>query len=638
MSSADAHIQLVNALVANDHMWEATMDALPDAVYIFSSDKRLKKINHAGEALERAARGFLTSRNCCEMFWGLKGSDCIVDRAVSNRTAVKVEIPAGHKVSHPLLVHVVPMSKQRQHLSGTACIVIARDVSELRDVEEKAGKQRAFLASLADLAPDEIYTLDSQCRFTWMNRRAEVDSGLTSSVMLGQEFSMVVAAESKDEVKATLQCTLGGEEKQFEMRTICADGRVRCMEAHTTPLWREGSVTGAMVFMSDITERKLAQERAARSDKLRALGELAAGVAHNLNNSLTVIQGRAQLLSMRSTDGSQKKSLEVITQAVADCSQTLRRLLDFSRRDATRASAPVDLSELITSSVEIARPKWQAEAAHRTGVIEVRVDAPGPVMTLGDSSELREVVLNLIFNAVDAMPRGGTIGIGTRIENQTARFWVADTGTGMGSEVIARIFEPFYSTKGERGTGLGLSASHGIIESHGGDINVTSELGKGTRFEVILPLHESSSPLAVATAAAPSSGSKPARVLVVEDEEEVRTLLKDAFRAGGHNVTEASTGAEAIEKLDQNEFDLIVCDLGLPELSGLHVARWVKEFRPHLPVIIATGYAEMIAEEDYDRARIDDVIRKPYAVADVLARANRVLEAQANTSHETVLV
>jgi PAS domain S-box-containing protein len=612
-------------------MWAATIDTLPDAVYIFGTDKRLKKINRAAEMLEQAARTFLSGRRCCDMLWGLEGSDCMVDRAIASDESVEVELPAGNKSPRPLLVRVIPTSKQQQKDSATGCIVVARDISELRDAEQEASKQRAFLASLADLAPDEIYTLDGQCHCTWMNRRAEVDSGLTSSVMLGQEFSMVVAAESKDEVKAMLQCTLGGEEKQFEMRTICADGRVRCMEAHTSPLWREGSVTGAMVFMSDITERKLAQERAARSDKLRALGELAAGVAHNLNNSLTVIQGRAQLLSMRSTDESQKKSLEVITQAVADCSQTLRRLLDFSRRDATRVSAAVDLSELITSSVEIARPKWQAEVANRTGAIEVRVDAPRPVMTLGDSAELREVVLNLIFNAVDAMPRGGTIEIGTRMENQTARFWVADTGTGMASEVIARIFEPFYSTKGERGTGLGLSASHGIIESHGGDINVSSELGKGTRFEVILPLHESSSPLTVAPAAASSAGSKPARVLVVEDEEKVRTLLNDAFRAGGHDVTEASTGAEAIERLDQSEFDLIVCDLGLPELSGLHVARWVKEFRPDLPVIIATGFAEMIAEEDYDRARIDDVIRKPYAVADVLARANRVIEAQANT-------
>jgi len=468
-----------------------------------------------------------------------------------------------------------------------------------------------------------------------MNQRAEVDSGLTRSVLLGQDFSMIVAAESEAEANAAVQCTLGGEEKQFEVRTICTDGRVRCMDAHTSPLWRDGSITGVMVFMSDITEKKLAQARAARSDKLRALGELAAGVAHNLNNSLTVIQGRAQLLMMRSTgDEGSKKSLGVITQAVGDCSQTLRRLLDFSRRESTRHPVPVDLSELITSSVEIARPKWQASSSERTGSIEVLIDAHAPAFTLGDSAELREVALNLIFNAVDAMPKGGTIEAGTRVEGKTARFWIADTGNGMPAEVIARIFEPFYTTKGERGTGLGLSASHGLIENHSGDINVISEPGKGTRFEIILPLHEAASPV-VAAPVAQTANNKSARVLVVEDEENVRVLLNDAFRAEGHDVTEATTGAEALKHLDKSEFDLMVCDLGLPELSGLHVARWVKEFRPDLPVIIATGFAEMIAEEDYQKARIDDVIRKPYALADVLNRAHALLAAE---SRETVMV
>ena len=297
---------------------------------------------------------------------------------------------------------------------------------------------------------------------------------------------------------------------------------------------------------------------------------------------------------------------------------------------------PVDLSELITSSVEIARPKWQATSAERGGTIEVHTNTPAPAFTLGDSAELREVALNLIFNAVDAMPQGGTIEAGTRVEGKTARFWIADTGNGMPADVIARIFEPFYTTKGERGTGLGLSASHGIIENHAGDINVISEPGKGTRFEIILPLHEATSPV-VAAPVVQAGNNKPARVLVVEDEEKVRVLLNEAFRAEGHEVTEATTGAEALKQLDRSEFDLMVCDLGLPELSGLHVARWVKEFRPDLPVIIATGFAEMIAEEDYQKARIDDVIRKPYALADVLNRAHAIIAAQSE-SRETVLV
>src|SRR5204863_6817770 len=160
--------------------------------------------------------------------------------------------------------------------------------------------------------------------------------------------------------------------------------------------------------------------------------------------------------------------------------------------------------------------------------------------------------------------------------------------------------------------------------------------GKGTRFDVILPLSETATATAI-VAAAPLE-IKSARVLVVEDEEKVRLLLNDAFRTEGHDVTEASTGAEALKRLDAGEFDLMICDLGLPELSGLHVARWVKEFRPNLPVIIATGFAGMIAEEDYDKARIDEVISKPYAVADVLMRANMILAREASGHRETVLV
>jgi signal transduction histidine kinase len=261
------------------------------------------------------------------------------------------------------------------------------------------------------------------------------------------------------------------------------------MDAHASPLWQDGNISGVMVFMSDMTERKLARERAARSDKLRALGELAAGVAHNVNNSLTVIQGRSQLMSINDAEN---KHLKIIMQAIRDCSATLQRLLDFSRRDTTRTALPVDLADVVKTSIEISRPKWQSKSATRDLPIEIEtdIDAAEPIMTLGNVSELREVALNLIFNAVDAMPNGGTIRIGTRRDEGHACLWVEDSGVGMSKEVIARIFEPFYSTKGDSGTGLGLSASHGIIENHGGSINVKSEPGTGTRFEIVLPLHD----------------------------------------------------------------------------------------------------------------------------------------------------
>jgi len=214
---------------------------------------------------------------------------------------------------------------------------------------------------------------------------------------------------------------------------------------------------------------------------------LAAGVAHNVNNSLTVIQGRSQLMSMNEPEN---KHLKIIMQAIRDCSATLQRLLDFSRRDTTRIAVPVDLTEVVKSSVEISGPKWQSKSATKSGSIEIEIDAPDSVITLGNVSELREVAMNLIFNAVDAMPNGGTIRVGTRRDERKCVLWVEDSGVGMSKEVLSKIFEPFYSTKGDSGTGLGLSASHGIIENHGGSINVKSEPGKGTRFEILMPLHE----------------------------------------------------------------------------------------------------------------------------------------------------
>lgn len=190
MSATDAHIKLCHTLMAADRMWEATIDMLTDAVYIFGNDKRLKKINRGGETLERANRSFLIGRRCCDMLWGLDAAGCMVDRAMTNGAEVEVELDESNKAKRPLKVRVVPQSRDQQQDSASGCVVIARDISELRHAEEEGSKNRAFLASLADLAPDEIYTLDANRRFTWMNQRAEVNSGLTRSVLLGHAFSM----------------------------------------------------------------------------------------------------------------------------------------------------------------------------------------------------------------------------------------------------------------------------------------------------------------------------------------------------------------------------------------------------------------------------------------------------------------
>jgi PAS domain S-box-containing protein len=458
-------------------------NALPDPIYVFDGEGVLKSTNNSGALLQASSADSLKGKRCCEMFWRVEGSEsCIVERALATGQRVEVELLTGAEAK-PTLVMVQPETTNE---GVRGAVVVARDISELRSAEAEALAQRSFMSSIADRSPEEIYALDTNGRITWMNERGEVDNSLLS----GRYLIEFVAEDSRELANAQLQRALAGEDSEFEMRAMRLDGTVREMEAHASPLWKESEVSGILVFLRDVTDRRRHQELQAQSDKLRAVGELAAGVAHNLNNSLTVIQGRAQLLMMRTSDEAVAKSLKIITSAVEEGAQTLRRILDFARRDSAKEFAPVDVTDLLTSSVEIARPKWQGRSATET--IEIRTECSGPVYVLGELAELREVVLNLIFNAVDAMPEGGVIEIGTRSEIDSGCFWVADNGCGIPQEVAARIFEPFFTTKGKSGTGLGLSASHGIITRHNGEILVVSEPGEGTRFEVRLPLCEKS--------------------------------------------------------------------------------------------------------------------------------------------------
>ncbi|HSS21944.1 MAG TPA: ATP-binding protein [Pyrinomonadaceae bacterium] len=456
----------------------AAFEALPDAVYLFASDRQLLNANMAAARLQsgQPTRGTL----CCEMFWRVDGADgCVVDRALQTRERVEVEIQIGAEQTSVSII-VEPLEADDRN---SGAVVIARDISDLRRAEAEAISHKSFIASIADRTPDEIYALNPNYRITWMNERARADQ---LSIANGSSFLDLVSADSREITAQNLRRTLRGDDTEHEVRITRFDGSVRYAEAHLSPLWKDGEIDGALVFLRDVTDRKREHELMAQSDKLRAVGELAAGVAHNLNNSLTVIQGRAQLLLRNATDEMSSKSLQIITNAVEDGTKTLRRILEFARRDSANEFAPVELNYLISSSLDIARPKWQSKS--RTGQIEVKVEDGDPVYVMGEQAELREVVLNLVFNAVDAMPEGGTMEVGARAEIDSGCFWVADTGSGMPPETASRIFEPFFTTKGKLGSGLGLSASHGIITRHNGEIVVVSEPGEGTRFEVRLPI------------------------------------------------------------------------------------------------------------------------------------------------------
>lgn len=468
-------------------VWRSALIAVPDNTFLFADDRLLVFAKTTSPALEAWGETRL-GRSCCEMFWQTEGpGQCAVDRALNNGVKAEFELIAGESEAIPFFITVRPLFAAGND-TPTGVLLTARDISDLRQAEADAIAHKSFMASIADLSPDEIYALNKDGRITWVNHRAEKDNPLA---LRGQRMIDFIAAESRKLIQEAVKRAIAGEESQSEIRAVRGDESIRDVEAHTSPLWKGGEVDGVLVFLRDITERKRTQELISQSDKLRAVGELAAGVAHNLNNSLTVIKGRSQLMEMRTTDENWLKSLRVINDAVEDGSKTLRRILEFARRGSVKRLEPVDLDGLVTSSIEIAQPKWQRKRDEAP--IEVKVESNGPIYVKGDLAELREVVLNLIFNAVDAMPGGGVLELGSRAEIDCGCFWVADSGCGMPPEVVARIFEPFFTTKGEAGTGLGLSASHGIISSHGGEIVAVSEPGEGTRFEVRLPIADPAS-------------------------------------------------------------------------------------------------------------------------------------------------
>ena len=383
-----------------------------------------------------------------------------------------------------------------------------------------------------------------------------------------------------------------------------------------------------------LEELQASQDRLVQTERLRALGEMASGVAHDFNNLLAVILGRVQLLQLRAEDPELRRGLATIEQAAAEAAHIVRRIQEFTRTRQTRLFQPVDVPHLVREAIELTRGRWRDEAQVRGVTYSVRTDLAEVASVAGEAAELREVVTNLLLNGLDAMPNGGALDVAVRTDAGSVVVTVRDTGCGMPAAVRERVFEPFFTTKGPRSTGLGLSVAYGIVQRHGGRIDVDSVEGRGTTFTIRLP-----SP-AAAVAAKPAAsvpGRDPAagpvaRVLVIDDERSVRELLVDILKSGGHVPLAAADGASGLALLERVEPpDLVLIDLGLPGMSGWEVAARLRAERPALPLVLITGWGERLDPTELDRRGIREVIAKPFRTDQVL----RVVAEHARTATTT---
>ena len=367
------------------------------------------------------------------------------------------------------------------------------------------------------------------------------------------------------------------------------------------------------------------QQTVMQQERLRALGEMASGIAHDINNAISPVSLYTELLLEKEPNLSAEARgrLQTIQRAVEDVAGTIGRMREFYRpREAAANFSKVDVNRAINQVVELTEPRWRALPEERGIVIELRRDLTDPVPPIdGDEVEVRDALTNLVFNAVDAMPEGGTLilrthGVTRGDGRQEVHVEVCDTGVGMNDEARRRCLEPFFTTKGERGTGLGLASVYGMIQRHNGELEIDSAVGKGTTMRMIFPAQTANLAATTGTYIPSQLVTRRLRILLIDDDPVLIRSLQDALESDGHQVKSTSGGQAGIDAFTAahgtaNAFTVVITDLGMPRIDGRRVASAIKTLSPATPVIMLTGWGQRLLAENDIPADVNRVLSKP---------------------------
>ena len=379
-----------------------------------------------------------------------------------------------------------------------------------------------------------------------------------------------------------------------------------------------------------IQEQERIRQQYSQIEKMSALGELASGVAHDFNNTLAGILGRAQLLLETSDPVKIEKGLNIIIKTAKDGARTVKRIQDFARQRRDHDFHLVDVRQLLFDVGEITRPRWKDSAEAANIYINLKIAGDTNLVVMGDESELREVLINLVFNAVDAMPHGGILTMSAKQTSAGIELSVRDTGTGMDEETRLRVFDPFFTTKDKLGMGLGLAVSYGIIRRHDATVEVESQLGVGTTFRIRLPISEpqlevpGTADRVVSREANTYLGN--AKILVVDDEECVRDLLRDVLEKQGFEAVVAEGGRHALSLFEKENFDAVFTDVGMPDMNGWELSRALRQRNSDVPVAVITGWGEAVGSQEQQAAKVDWVLAKPFDIPQIIEMAREVVQ------------
>jgi PAS domain S-box-containing protein len=502
---------------------------------------------------------------------------------------------------------------------------MAIDITDQIQAERAVVESEQKYRELVEHGNSIIIKMDLEGNVTFFNEYAQEFFCYSASEIMGRNVvGTIVPPELRDMI---LELPKNPTKYQVhENVNTTKDGRRLWVSWANKPLLDpEGKSVGTIAIGHDITERQQMEEKFLQAEKLKALGEMAGGVAHDFNNFLAAILGRAELMKLQlTTQGGKERrrstkhlldGLAVIDRAASDAAETVRRIQEFTRTRAQKEPVHIGLNQLVKEVLELTRPRWKDESESRGIKFTVKQELNANRPVAGIPSELREVLINLVINALDAMSSGGELTIRTETNGNFNCISVSDTGPGISRDARGKIFDPFFTTKGPKSSGLGLSVSYRIIERHGGDISLMTGKGKGSTFRVKLPTAKQTL-MEIIEEDLPGEKRK-AAILVIDDEPEIRTSLSEILSLDGHRVKVARDGQEGISTFKTDRFDLVLTDLGMPGMSGWQLAKKIKKLSPNTPVAIITGWGLRPDRQRMKRAGVDLFIAKPFRLKDI---------------------
>jgi PAS domain S-box-containing protein len=520
-----------------------------------------------------------------------------------------------------MLISTRVLSIQGQNLISS----IWHDITERKRIENALKESEEKYRELIETAHDAV-VCDENGIITIWNKSAERIFGYSRSEILGQPVTVIVPEKFKQAHEEGLNRFLKAGEGVIMGKTIEITGRTR--EGVEIPI--EMSSTFHKIgkeeryiftaFIRDISERKRLENMLIQSEKMNALGVMTSGVAHEFNNILGIISGNAQLMEEKYRDNEElAKSLRTICRVSDDGANIVDRMYEFTNvRKDTTGFIPVDLSDLIKQAVDFTLPRWKNMA--QANGINYYVDMEGikEVPTVfGNPSELREVFVNIINNALDAMLIGGRLSFSTWRKDNTVFVSISDTGKGMSEDVKKHIFDPFFTTKGPEGTGLGMSVTYGIITRHDGKIDVKSKEGKGSTFTLRFPISKETGHPDISSKPSQEIKTRSLNILVIDDEQEMCEVLSDFFTGDGHKVKSANNGTDGISLLKREDFDLVLCDLSMPNVTGRDVIKELDTLDKRPKVGLITGWRYEMEDVKKEDLRVDFVVKKPFKFSEL---------------------